>query len=296
MTSQTERLLTDDELARLGAPPREQIAAALEAGDEAGALVLVTEFFRGWRDFVTGFDAWIGAIQEWLAMPVTDGGGGGFDALTAAAATEWDVARHAMRLGITDDDWEVWSEPPPPTADLVLVERVESALRRLHDLGRDRVALALSHVYRRYGVEALERCLRLAADRTILRAMDRDLQRDPLSRVRRWSRMGLYNFSGLRVEESDDAFTIVQDPCGTCGRQLLDGLYGPPLDLAVVAEPCSITWGRGTTPIYRSHVPLMHSVMPIERIGVPWPLVQCPAGTVAGPCRIVLHKDPRAAR
>ncbi len=296
----SERLLSDDELRALSTPPRAQVAAAIEAGDHERAATLVRDFTRGFRDFIVGFDAWMAAIQEWLAMPTTEGGGGGFEALTSAAAVEWEVARHALRLGITDDDWTIWNvanvanEPQASEADLDEFIRIENALRRLHDLGRDRVALALSHVYRTHGVDALERCLRHAADLTILRAMERDLQRDPVARVRRWSRMGLYNFTSITVEESDDAFTIVQDPCGTCGRQLLDGLYGPPLDLAVVTEHCAITWGRGTTPIYRSHVPLMHSVMPIERVGVPWPLLECPEGMIAGPCRIVLKKDPRA--
>ncbi len=290
----SERLLSDDELQALSAPPRAQVAAAIEAGDHERAVTLVREFSRGFRDFIVGFDSWMAAIQEWLARPTADGGGGGFEALTAAASVEWEVARHAARLGITDDDWTVWSDPPAPEADLEMFIRVENSMRRLHDLGRDRVALTLSQVYRHHGVEALERCLRHAADLTILRAMARDIQRDPVARVRRWIRTGLYNFTSVSVEESDEAFTIVQDPCGTCGRQLLDGMYGPPLNLAVVAEPCAITWGRGTTPIYRSHVPLMHSVMPIERIGVPWPLLLCPEGMTAGPCRIVLNKDPHA--
>ncbi len=137
-------------------------------------------------------------------------------------------------------------------------------------------------MYREHGDAVLEACFRLAGERTLLRAMPRDLERDPVSRVRRWARMGHWNFAAVRVEEDDGAFTIVQDPCGTCARQLRDGLYGPPLDLAVVAE-------RGV-PVYRDHVRVMHWDMPTERIGRPWPRVECPAGMGAGPCRIVLEK------
>jgi hypothetical protein len=273
------RLLSDDDLAALGRPPREEVAAALVAGDPEAARTVIARHLRGYADFVVGFDAFVGAILEHLATL-------GHAALTAAAGVEWEVVRHAGRLGLTEADFAV--APDDATVDAILRdglaawERAEDALRRRHDLGRDRVSLHLSHVYRAHGDAALEACFRLAGERTLLRAMPRDLERDPVSRVRRWARMGLWNFAGVRVEESDDAFTIVQDPCGTCARQLRDGLYGPPLDLAVVAE-------RGV-PVYRDHVRVMHWDMPTERVGHPWPRIECPAGMGAGPCRIVLEK------
>jgi hypothetical protein len=46
-------------------------------------------------------------------------------------------------------------------------------------------------------------------------------------------------------------------------------------------------------PVYRDHVRVMHWEMPIERIGRPWPRVECPAGMGAGVCRIVLEKPGR---
>jgi hypothetical protein len=267
-------LLTDDELAALGRTPREEVAEALATGDRS----VIASHVRGYGDFITGFDAWVGAIAEFLASsaPTT---AAGHAELTAAAAVEWDVVRHALRLGVAEGDFGVSADD---VVDLASWDRVEAALRRRHDLGRDRVALYLSHLYRRHGADALERCFRLAGDRTLLRAMPRDLERDPVTRVRRWARMGHWNFAGIRVEESADAFTIVQDPCGTCSRQLLDGLYGPPLDLAVVAER--------DVPVYRDHVRVMHWVVPTERIGRPWPRIECPAGRGTGPCRIVLDK------
>ena len=53
-----------------------------------------------------------------------------------------------------------------------------------------------------------------------------------------------------------------------------------------------MTWNRGTTTIYRSHVPIWHVEMARERLGVPWPVNQCPHGLDAGVCRILLYKDP----
>jgi hypothetical protein len=268
------RLLSDDELDALATTPREEVARALDAGDRT----VIASHVRGYLDFVAGFDAFVGAILEHLAAT------GGHAALTAAAAVEWDVTRQALRLGVTDADFTVSADDRTldDIVDRASWDRVEAALRRRHDLGRDRLSLHLSHVYRHHGDAALEACFRVAADRTLLKAMPRDLARDPVARVRRWARMGHWNFATDHVEEDDDAFTIVQDPCGTCARQLRDGLYGPPLDLAVVAE-------RGV-PVYRDHVRVMHWLVPTERIGRPWPRIECPPGMGAGPCRIVLEK------
>jgi len=56
----------------------------------------------------------------------------------------------------------------------------------------------------------------------------------------------------------------------------------------------TLTFGKGPAPIYRTHVSVMHFWVPMERSGVPWPVIQCPAGMDPGPCRITLYKDPSA--
>jgi hypothetical protein len=96
----------------------------------------------------------------------------------------------------------------------------------------------------------------------------------------------------LRISEDDEKFTLTQDPCGTCSRQIEQGRYGAPLDLAVVRERHATTWFRGDTPIYRAHVPLWHIALAGELVGVPWPVNRCPAGLGTGPCDVLLYKDP----
>jgi hypothetical protein len=44
--------------------------------------------------------------------------------------------------------------------------------------------------------------------------------------------------------------------------------------------------------VYRTHIPVMHVLLPRERIGVPWPLPMCPAGAGTGPCPSHIFKDP----
>jgi hypothetical protein len=62
--------------------------------------------------------------------------------------------------------------------------------------------------------------------------------------------------------------------------------------LAVVEERHPVSWGRGATPIYRTHIPIWHVAMARERIGVPWPVNRCPAGLEVGPCTLLIFKDP----
>jgi hypothetical protein len=123
--------------------------------------------------------------------------------------------------------------------------------------------------------------------------MPRDIDRPPEVRIRTWAAMLHGNFARISVTEDDERFVITQNPCGSCGRQLECGAFPGPLDHATVTEAHPISFDRGNVPIYRTHVAVMHFLMPAERIGVPWPVVACPRGTVPGPCRITLYKDPR---
>jgi hypothetical protein len=101
------------------------------------------------------------------------------------------------------------------------------------------------------------------------------------------------HFTRFTLQEDESKFTIVQDPCGSCTRQILQGRYEPPVSLAVVKERHLVTQGRGDTPVYRAHIPVMHQSLPRDQLGVPWPVNLCPPGMGTGPCRILLYKDPR---
>jgi hypothetical protein len=172
----------------------------------------------------------------------------------------------------------------------------EAACRSLQDTYCDWLSSLLSDVYRAWGADELETVHRYCAERTLLPWMTVDIRNAPEKRLVRWVRMLKSHFSVLRLREDDEKFVIVQDPCGTCARQIREGRYEPPFDLAVVDEKHALTWGGGATPVYRTHVPVWHVVMARERLGVPWPVNRCPAGLGAGPCETLLYKDPLDAR
>jgi hypothetical protein len=59
-----------------------------------------------------------------------------------------------------------------------------------------------------------------------------------------------------------------------------------------VREKHPLSFNRGDVPVYRTHVAVLHYLVPLEQRGVPWPVIECPAGPAPGPCRLLLYKDP----
>lgn len=164
--------------------------------------------------------------------------------------------------------------------------------RCLIDFHRDWISQLLTDVYQAHGVDELEAVLRYTGVRSVLNAMKAEIARPVGQRLRTFVRLLHGHFSEVAIVEDDEKFTITQDPCGTCSRQVTSGRYGPPLELAVVKEAHATTWWRGDTPVYRCHIPIWHFELALEKIGVPCPVNQCPAGVSDGPCRILLYKDP----
>jgi hypothetical protein len=293
---------TRAELDALATPPAEQFAAAVADGDLDRTLAVFDRLERSYRNFVDGFDAFAAAIHEWTVTSY------GFDAMTQLLRAERITTTiDAARRGLTEDHMHDvisagrWRDAVrgclvdgDHAGAREIFARLESSMRIVHDNACVRAVAALSHVYRTWGIEGLESSIRLAGERTLLNFMPIDLARSAEERIKQWSRMMLGNFALISVEEHDDRFVITQDPCGTCTRQVIDGCYAPPVDLAVVTEKCPLTFGQGDMPVYRTHVAVMHYLQPIERQGVPWPAIECPAGVDAGPCRVTFYKDPAA--
>ncbi|HEX4083094.1 MAG TPA: hypothetical protein VHX40_09040 [Acidimicrobiales bacterium] len=298
------RLLTAEQLRLLAAGPEEQLAAALEehGAHGAGADGPVADgpvadlFFRleqAFRDVVGGFGVWASLAQRWLAEHTERPGSAGGLPVDRA----WLVAG---LHGVAIDDIRCLTPDPPPipdgpvTADgiLSLFRRRRDSFRRLHDASLDWTCALWSEIYRVGGPDGLEDYLRAIGDKTLLRWMAQDVVEDPVDRITRWASLLNANFASITLDEDDDHFTIVQDPCGTCSRQVRYGAYGPPLDLAVVGERHLVTYGQGDLPVYRCHVAVIHHAMGIERTGHPWPVHDCPAHLGTGPCTIRLRKAP----
>ena len=173
-----------------------------------------------------------------------------------------------------------------------LFDRTFTSWLNLIDMHRDLISHHLSVIYRREGADALADALRYCGERSVLLSMAGAIERPPVDRLRDFVGLLHGHFTELTLHEDDGKFTIVQDPCGTCSRQVTSGRFAPPVDLAVVTERHTVTWNRGNTPIYRCHIPIWHVELASREIGVPFPVNQCPPGLSDGQCRILLYKDP----
>jgi hypothetical protein len=291
------RLYTDDELTALATPPPARLAAHLAAGDLDGFERTTREFDRAHRGSVDGYGAWGASTVRHVLEVHPEDAAALFDALrhfhTTYPGTPVDLAgapattpEHVVELARAGDH----------TAALAAWDRLAGEWRDRNDLGRDLVSALLSFVYRQHGPDALEAAIRRGGTDTLIAFLPTDIARPPEKRLLSTARMLHGHFTEFTITEDDEKFTIHQDPCGTCTTQLADGRYAPPLDLAVVTEVHPVTGGRGDTPIYRTHIPVMHVLMARERIGVPWPLPMCPAGRGTGPCPSHIFKDPRDPR
>jgi hypothetical protein len=297
MTAQ--RLFTQAELEALCRSPKEQMAVALESGDKEAAKRKYAELEDAFLAFHDIYYHWVATIQEFIYERY------GHDAL-AKAAPLGTVLAETLKLDMSVGEVlncnksakdRVAALIDAGTAEEVkkLYVYLEKGFQDLHDLYREWTSLLLSHVYREYGVEALEQCLRFSSEKRWMPWMLEDITHDPKERIRSWISLLLGNFATIRVEEDDEKFTIFQDPCGSCGRQIRAGGYKPPLNLSVVKEKHPITFNNGEVPVYQAHIAVMHTIMPIERIGAPWPAIVCPREASGGPCRIFMYKNPRTA-
>jgi hypothetical protein len=274
------RILDDDALAELSRDPTEAARRALEKGDHDAAAEIAARAQRAWARGIEGFRVWIVHTLAFIADRFgAEAAGAALGALTNAMTTRPPWPDETLAANATEG----------------LLGELSHARRRAraeHDQWLDAVCVVLSHVYREHGIDALAQAIEYVGDETLLAWMPRDIVRDPATRVESWASMLHGNFATIRVEEDDERFTITQDPCGSCGRQIEAGRHPGPLDLATVTEVHPITFERGDVPVYRTHVAVMHFLVPEARIGVPWPVVACPRGLDAGPCRILLYKDP----
>lgn len=295
----TQRLFTQAELDALCLPGEGRFLPALDSGDKAHAKAVYADVEAAFREFYDIYQKWVATILEFLYERH------GHEAMAKALALEKMLAG-AFRMGMTLEEVLTADEAPQQrmaalvdagdtTGAKKFFTKVEQACRDLHDFYREWVSSLLSHVYREYGVETLNQCLRYSSEKGWMPWMMEDITHDAKTRLQDWTRLlAVGNFATFSITEDDEKFVIIQNPCGSCGRQQRDGRYDPPWHLAVIKEKHPITFTRGDVTAYRTHIAVMHTIMPIERIGAPWPVIQCPR-TKADKCQILLYKNPRQA-
>ncbi|HMM77268.1 MAG TPA: hypothetical protein PJ986_16295 [Gammaproteobacteria bacterium] len=295
----SERMFTQAELDALCRPPRDQMLAVLADGDGAAVKAKYAALEDAFLLFHQVYHRWVALEQAFLYERY------GHEGLYKAVSIN-PIALHAMRMEMTPaellqgsrsakDEMNGLIDAGDAVAIMRRYDELERGFRNVHDLYREWLSLLLSHVYREYGIDALEQCLRHSSGARWMPWMMEEVETDARVRIVNWTALMLANFASFRLEEDDEKFTLHQDPCGSCGRQIRMGCHELPLDLAIVKEKHPITFNEGNVTVYQTHLAVMHTIMPIERIGAPWPAIRCPAGATGGPCRIVLFKNAKTA-
>jgi hypothetical protein len=81
--------------------------------------------------------------------------------------------------------------------------------------------------------------------------------------------------------------------CGSCGRQELDGRYDEPWCFPrVPGRVPHFDSGDVRTTVYRTHQAMLHSVMAIESVGRPFPVIECDGPGGPAGCAFRFYKDP----
>ena len=289
-------MLSAEERAQLILSPRARMERALAAGDVPATKAV----YAGIEQMLQMRFASDGAATARVHAFVGDRHGLG-DLLRVPSLAGWMEVAERYQLSASDlreltrswrPEMDALIDAGDRAAVLAEFDRLEDGFRRVHDAYLEWFAVLLSHLYREYGADELEAYFRATVpDPAALVAGS--IGPSPEDRVRTAATFLVGNFGTLTsIDEYDDRYEVVQDPCGSCGRQAAAGTHLPPVNLAVVAERHPLTFDRGDTPVYRTHVAVLHYLLPLEQIGVPCPAVRCPAGLAGGPCHVVIYKDP----
>ncbi|MEZ5076770.1 MAG: hypothetical protein R2725_04945 [Solirubrobacterales bacterium] len=203
---------------------------------------------------------------------------------------------------------QVFADPTPSAArieelvragDTAAAKRlwaeIDAATRRLHDYRIDWLSAVISHVYEAHGAEGLYGAMLCCAEAEWWHGrMEADLAEldDPVGRVRNWTFfLGVGNWGTVSVSETEEAFVIHHQVCGSCGSQELRGCLEEPLSLPRVTESIpSLNFGNPLYSAYRTHLAVWHFVMPVRDAGHPWPAIDCRG--VPGRCWFHIYKDP----
>ncbi|MEV6924600.1 hypothetical protein AB0M46_08840 [Dactylosporangium sp. NPDC051485] len=287
------RVFTDAALRDLSLSPRARLVRRLGASDGAGLRDELTALEREHRGQRERYLDWVTTI---LATAAERHGRAGLRLLTGRTLTFF--AAYPGVEPVRDDLPAPMADEVAAAADrgdtdgaLAVFDRREAEWRSVIDVLRDWLSALLSQVYAEWGPDELEAFHRRRGE-DALRGLMADIDRPAGDRLVNLVRLLQGHFTELVVSEDDEKFTIVQDPCGTCARQVLDGRFAAGLGLAVVDDEHPVAWGGRATTIYRTHVPIWHVEMARERLGAPWPVNLCPSGLDGGACTILLYKDP----
>jgi hypothetical protein len=172
-----------------------------------------------------------------------------------------------------------------------LAERMYKEFNYLHDGYMFWVTGLLTHIYKKYGIEAVEEAERFTHTIEAKAVFKPPEKTDIRSLVE-------HLVSGLRghlqpvtITEDGKKICLTMQPCGSGERIIQKGGYTPEIGLAKVTDPHRITWGMKDFPIYCVHCPVME-MLQIESTGKFGATHIVSEPITHGSCKFTFYKDP----
>lgn len=153
------------------------------------------------------------------------------------------------------------------------------------------VSALIAYIYRHHGDDALEDALRFCANIVISPMFESMLALSTRERVEAFASLfRAHSGRGMRIEEDDEKVTLILDPCGSGGRMVQEGAFGPGGKFPRIEKAQRITFGRENFPCYCAHCAVLHHIVPIEQTGAPFPPIEVGEGP-GDPCKWIFYKD-----
>lgn len=177
-----------------------------------------------------------------------------------------------------------------------LCHRMYREYQGMHDAYMFWVSGLLTHIYHRYGIDALLEA-ELEAHGIEFRALSKISEKaDFRARVEKLVSDLRGHLQPITIEEDDEKVCLSMKPCGSGQRLMVKSAYNayePPINLATVEEPHVITYGMKHFPIYCVHCPVLE-MLAIEQLGYPSTIVFPSERVATEPCHFCIYKDPDA--
>jgi hypothetical protein len=170
-----------------------------------------------------------------------------------------------------------------------LANRMYEEFRHLHNGYMFWVTGLLSHIYRNYGIDAVEKAEREAHTIEGKTVFKPPKEKDLRSVVMHEAKAFRGHLQPLTIEEDDEKILITMKPCGS-GEKIIE-MGGYEAGLARVKDPHPITWGMKDFPIYCVHCPIME-MLNIENTGELRPVHLVSEPKRHGFCHFAYYKDP----
>ena len=172
-----------------------------------------------------------------------------------------------------------------------LAQRMYKEFNYLHDGYMFWVTGLLTHIYKKYGIEAVEEAERFTHTIEAKAVFKPPEKTDSRSLVEHLVSSLRGHLQPITITEDDQKICVTMLPCGSGERIIEKGGYTPEIGLIKISEPHRITWGMKDFPIYCVHCPIME-MLQIENTGDFGATHIVTEPIQHGSCKFTFYKDP----